>query len=408
MALDLGTVLAVVEVVNKAIEIYQRIESLPQQMTQLGGRMERLNKFLVRLELFVKRNPAKASSSLYSGQIEDLGKLLDGIKDNATKVYDLFERYQKGILSRSMDLEFRAKWLSHLWFSLIDNSPEKIQAIMDEIEYDRDLLRDYMSLMAIDRPPEPTPTSRAGKAGPGRQPSPAPSPSLVRPKRDYKVLFVDPYNTERSVVAEALLKLFGRRTLKAGGEWRIAEVQSAGFFVRNMSDCVDVIDCLQYSFKSFKKEWRPGNQRAVQTALAAVFDNKWYDYPFKQAIGDEITARHSRGLRKDMFGRFDFIVVFTGREHDNMIKLKEALGKNAAIPRGKGRVLQLGTFLSRDRATVQGILYPKMNPDGSQNRDNWNGKVAEIKTALKEFLKREMQWTPPHDNDVVTKDRTPP
>lgn len=371
MALDLGTVLAVVEVVNKAIEIYHRIEGLPQQMAQLGRRMELLNIFLVRLEVFVKKNPTRASSSLYPGQMEDLGKLLDGIKDKATKVYDLFERYQKGILSRSMDLEFRAKWMSHIWFSLIDNSPEKVQATMDEIEYDRDVLRDYMGLMAIDRPQAPTPTAGMGEGGPATQPSPAPSRPLAPPKRDYRVIFVDPYNTERSVIAEALLKLLGQRTLKAGGEWRIAEVHSSGFFVKKESDCVDVVDGLQYSFKSFKKEWRPGGQRAVQTALAAVFDNQWYDYPFKRTIRDEVTTRRSRGLKKDMFSRFDFIIVFTRREHDNMIKLKEALGKKAAGPRGKGRVLQLGTFLSNDRAIIQGILYPKMNPDGSQSRDNW-------------------------------------
>jgi protein-tyrosine-phosphatase len=381
MALDLGTVLAIIEIADKAIEIYKRIDGLPQQMSQLGRRLTKLNIFLVRLEVFIKTKPVTASASLYPGQQQDLGKLLDSIKENVTKVHDLFERYEKGILSRSMDLEFRAKWISNIWFSLIDNSPEKIQLIMEEIDYDRSVLSDYMAIMAIDRPQRPPaagrkPNTTSKAAGAARPAKPAGSP--VRSRQDYKVLFVDPYNTERSVVAESLLKLFGERTKNLttnGGpdpDWRISEVQSAGFFVKAGSDCVDVIDNLQYSFASFKKDWRPGGQKPVGTALAAVFDNQWYDYPFKRAVWDEASGRTSRGLRKDMFARFDFIFVFTRREHDNMVKLKEALGKTAVAPRGKGRVLHLGAFLAQGAGGgSKEILYPKTNPDGSQIRSNW-------------------------------------
>ena len=67
-----------VDLVQKAIAIYQRIENLPQQMTQLGRRMERLNIFLVRLKEFIAKNNKKsknAPATLYSGQVDDLGKL---------------------------------------------------------------------------------------------------------------------------------------------------------------------------------------------------------------------------------------------------------------------------------------------------------------------------------------------
>jgi hypothetical protein len=138
-------------------------------------------------------------------------------------------------------------------------------------------------------------------------------------------------------------------------------------------------------------------------AMAAVFDNKLYEYPFKQDVKTEVTARTSCGMRKDMFTRFDFIVVFALREHDNMVKLREAVRKRVAaeggvLPRGKGRVLQLGAYLSRRRdGGVREILTPQVTKDGKKNRENWNWKVSEIKTALKAFLKREMDWEQPDD-----------
>ncbi|KAK3905991.1 hypothetical protein C8A05DRAFT_12229 [Staphylotrichum tortipilum] len=428
MALDLGTLVTAVELVQKIIALYQRIDSLPQQMTQLGRRMERLNIFLVRLESFVKKNntkqPALAPGPLFSGQVEDLGKLLEGIKGNAAKVYDLFDRYEKGILSRSMNIEFRAKWMSQVWFSLVDSSPDKVQAIMEEIDYERGILSDYLGLMAIDKAHEesPGPSSprsgrKAEKTGGNasgavmKRPSPSPSRSPAPPRRSCKILFVDPYNEGRSVAAEALVKLLGQLTLKGHGDWRIADVCSAGFFAKNKGDCVDVIDGLDYSRRTFKLPWKPGAQSPSRMAMAAVFDNKWSDYPFKQDIRAEMTARTSCGMRKDMFTRFDFIFVFALREHDNMVKLREAVRKRVeaegrVLARGKGRVLQLGAYLSRRKGAVREILNPPVTKDGKKNRENWNWKVSEIKTALKAFLKREMDWEQPNDKGTAMGKKT--
>ncbi|KAK4158233.1 hypothetical protein C8A00DRAFT_10960 [Chaetomidium leptoderma] len=402
--MDLGTVITVVELVQKAIAIYERIENLPQQMAQLGRRMEHLNIFLVRLQNFLEGKPKK---ELLSGQLDDLRKLLERIKSNAAKVYDLFDRYKKGILSRSKDLEFRASWISHLWFSIVDNSADKVQVIMEDIDQQRSLLRDYLVLMAVEKAYQPRPgrTTEKDTAATAtamvKRPTPSPSPSP--PRRDYKILFVDPYNEARGVVAEALVKLLGQLTAKARGDWRIIEVQSAGFFAKAKSDCVGVIKGLDYSEKSFKKPWLPGGQKPHSTAMAAVFDNKWCDYPFKKDIRKEITARTSCGMRKDTFSSFDFIIVFTLREHDNMVKLKEALGKQKDIPRGKGRVLQLGTYLSQKRGEVREILHPDQRNlnDASKEREDWNRTVSDIKTALKGFLKQEMKWKQPDDKVIA-------
>jgi hypothetical protein len=426
--MDLGTVLTVVELVEKAITIYERIENLPQQMAQLGRRMENLNLFLVRLQNFLtesNKNNKKAKTQLLSGQLNDLRKLLAGIKANAEKVYDLFDRYKSGILSRSKDLKFRASWMTQVWFSIVDSSADKVQVIMEDIDDQRSLLRDYLVLMAVEKAYEPATTATTTRPGrdPAQKPTdgtlaaastkrrPAPSPSPTPPRRDYKILFVDPYNEARSVVAEALVKLLAQMTLRArggGGDWRIGEVSSAGFFTKRKNEAVHAIDGLDYSDRSFKLPWRPGGEAPDATALSAVFDNRWADFPFKKDIRKEILGRTSRGMPKDVFAKFDFVFVFTIREHDNMVKLKEALLKKegpGAVPRCKGRVLQLGTYLAQKRGQVREILNPVeagsvKSGDLKKHREAWNQQVSEIRTALKAFLKQEMRWTPPDDQDV--------
>ncbi|KAK3358547.1 hypothetical protein B0T24DRAFT_643787 [Lasiosphaeria ovina] len=444
MALDPGTILSAIEVVQRAIAIYHRVDELPSQMKHLGRRMERMNLFLVRFEAFVTNRPDTAYAALFSGQKDELAGVLESINGHAATAHDLFDRYEKGILSRTHDLQFRIKWATQLWFALVDSTPEKIQAVMDDIEFDRLLLSDYLGLMNAqgveilvnnvklqpqtgddagtekdktksnkeekhnskkdkkganaNKDNEKQPTSPLAVVS--KRPSPSPSPSPMPPRRDYKILFVDPYNLGRSVVAEALMKLLGQLTLRGNGSWRISEIHSAGFFTKNQSNCVDVIEGLDYSYESFNLGVRERNEAPEAAALAAVFDNNMYEYPFKKTIRDALAGRSTHGLRQDMFRHYDFIIVFTSREHDNVIKLKEALHRGGGaslsqLPRGKGRVLHLGAFVARDGGRPREIVTPPKNPDSAAFRHDWNVKVAQIKTAIKRFLEQEMAWQRP-------------
>ncbi|KAK3940176.1 hypothetical protein QBC46DRAFT_386150 [Diplogelasinospora grovesii] len=494
---DLGTIMTVIDLVNRAIAIYQRMEDLPTQMRQLNRRMKNLNVYLVRLEGFVRKKSASAYDNPFSGQKKELADILTSIKENVEKVYDLFERYEQGILSRSHDLRFRLKWASELWFSLVDKSPEKIQVIMEEIDNDRSILGDYMGFMNIQgvevlvndsqqakakhakdekekaeqakllaeihaalvekknggqkKDDKVSPTNEKKKekdkaegkkdtqSAPAReaeQTKPkaegakkkvetpqlqvvevkkarqtlrlSPSPSPTPPRKDYKVLFVDPHNIGRSVVAEGLMKLMRGLTQKANGDWRIQTIHSAGFFVWKKGLCADIIDNLDYSYKSFKMPLVDGGQAPNLIAMSALFDNKSYDFPFKKGITEKIMNRTSRGLKRDIFLEYDFIIVFTNREHDNMIKLKNAIKKNAEGKKitalRKGRVLHLGTYLNPDGPPKE-ILAPLK---GKEDREIWNRKVAEIKTAIKQFLKQEMKWKQPDQKAIESSNNLHP
>ena len=385
MSLSLDTIGQVYDLIVKAIEIYHRVENLPKQMVELGSRLERIDIFLARLNNFVKKNPSTAYDGLFAGQKEELGRIIEAIKENAIKAHDLFERYEKGILSREHDLTFRLKWASQIWFSLVDSSPDKIEALMKDIDSDRAFLSDYLSLLNAQGIEQ-----LLNKSGPPRAVSPGPTPS----RKDYAVLFVDPYNVARSVVAEACLKLYMTWTLDTKGEWRIGNCQSAGFFVRNKSDCAAVIDNLNYTYPSFKKPFQAGGESPERVPRAALFESA-PDYPHQKLVEDSIANRRSSGVTKSIFKDFDFIIVLTNREHDNMIKLKEALVRNegrSVTQRGKGRLLMLGTYLPGPSTE---ILLPTKNKDGTNNRANWNRTAAQIKTGVEGFLKKELGWKRP-------------
>ena len=387
MSVSPDIIFQAVDLVRKAIDIYHRVEGLPKQMDALGRRLEKLSFFLGHLAGFIKARPDTAYDHLLAGQKGELADIVESIKGNVAAAYDLFERYEKGILSRQHDMQFRVKWAAQMWFALVDNTPEKVGALMEDIDRDRTFLSDYLGLMNAQG------IEHLVNKGKGRAPSPSPqSPA----RKDYTVVFVDPYNQARSVVAAAWVGLLKAWTLERKSEWCIEHWLSAGFFVQNKCDCVDVINGLDYTYKSFKKPFKEGGAKPDWTPRAALFQNKRYNYPHKKIIEDRVGSWTSRGVRKGIFQDYDYIVVFTNREHDNMIKLKNALvkhGGRSAAPRGKGRLLMLGAYLS----PAAEILDPPKNKDGTNNRENWDRAVAQIKSAVEGFLKEEFQWQEPGD-----------
>ncbi|KAB5581266.1 hypothetical protein GE09DRAFT_1213657 [Coniochaeta sp. 2T2.1] len=118
--------------------------------------------------------------------------------------------------------------------------------------------------------------------------------------------------------------------------------------------------------------------------------------PSQVALEDQVW---SNGLRKDMFPKSDFILVFTSLDHERLLKVKTALvekeGAETVTAKGKGRVLHLGGYLTLDEIPREIEDPRKATKEPKVTRADWNWKAAQIKLAVKEFLKQEMQWKPP-------------
>jgi len=245
--------------------------------------------------------------------------------------------------------------------------------------------------------------SRDEKQSQKRPPKPSPSPSP--PRRDYSIVFIDPLNIGRGPIVASLTKLLKEWTVRTGGDWRIAQIDSRGFFVRKDSDCIQLIEGggMHFSHKSYKLDMKDGGVKVKATAVSALFDNKNYDYPFKKTVRKSIDGHVSRGVRRSMFASHDFILVFTGREHDNMLNLRKAVveadGRDAA-PKGKGKIIHLGRYLTKTGIPRE-IIDPAQNADGSDSKENWLAKVGQLKSAMKGFLKQELAWEQPSSTAVV-------
>ncbi|KAJ3480927.1 hypothetical protein NLG97_g7948 [Lecanicillium saksenae] len=391
MSLSPDMIFQTVDLVKKAVEIYRRVAGLPSQMNELGRRLEQLRILLGYLAGFIKTKPKTVYNELLDGQKGELQGIVRSIRANIDSAYDLFDRYEKGIISRRHDIQLRVKWAAQIWFSLADNTPEKIGALIESIDCDCMFLNHYFALMNAQCIERLINVDRQRIHN-----------MSLPPSKDYTMIFIDPYNQGRSVVAAAWVYTLMAFTLQARDPWRIKHCHAAGLFVKGRSDCVDIIESLDYTKKSFQKPFKNGGVAPDRIPCTALFSSAPYDHPDKRLLEDKIATWRSRGVRTSIFRDYDYIIVFMNRDHDNMIKLRNALVKQqgqAAAPPGKGKLLMLGAYLSPPSE----IPDAAKNKDGSNNRDNWDKTAAQLKTAIEGFLTEEFQWMAPSSSSASQK-----
>lgn len=411
MADALGTILSVIEVVNAAVDVFHKIHDCPDQMRLIGERMERLAARLTAVEAFLRRQTIDASGSGL-----ELLAVVAHIRTDSRRVQGLFTKFRDDV--GPFGWQFRFKLLTQVYFALGSNADE-IKELADRIDRHRVDLREgllFMGVVGIDdmhkivvqqgQQPAAAAAAAAVAVGPPKH-----LPSPVARRSDFNILFVDPYNDARSVVAEGYTKLLREWTVRAGDEWPLKLIHSAGFFVRG-GDGGGVDDVVQggirYLHPSYKLAMSDQGGRAPsRPALAALFDNGMFKgYGFKQDVRAQMEARRARGLARTMFKTYDYVAAFTDREYDNLIRLRAALverdGAQAAVGGGgKGRVVHLGSYIRhhyKPGERPQEILVPKDVDDRAQ----WNVKVGQLKIAIKCFLKREMGWERPKKGAAVS------
>lgn len=398
----LGTVLTVIEVVEKAIAMFHKFHDCPDQMRLIGERMERLDSRLKAVEGFIRMQVIDDSRN------DVLIDIIEDIRGDSKRVEVLFTKFNQD--RGPFGLQFRFKPLTQVYFALGSNADE-MKDLADEIEKHRLDLREELEFMGVVginaihkalQSQAHAQTQEQNLALEGMKQSsfsPAPPP----PRNDYNILFVDPYNEARSIAAEGYTKLLREWTVRTGGVWRIRLIHSAGFFVRSRGELTQMVEGMKYRYPTFKLATAEGGKGPNPTALDALFDNKMFVYPFKQDVKRQMESRRSRGMTSTIFKIYDCIMVFTNREYDNLVRLRKELvmrdGKRNVAGGGKGRVVHMGSYMHQSYSKRPGeILAPKENFD----RGQWNIRVGETKTAIKGFLKREMGWEQPKQGAVVT------
>jgi protein-tyrosine-phosphatase len=362
-----------IDIIERAIELYKKVKDMPEQIKKIGRRMERLDGYLHELQdlLDTKKNPG-GIASLRPVNTAQLEAIMKDIKKDGQKVYELLRKWEKNIGPGGVVLRF--DWFAHLVFAM-GSSPDKLDELADDIDKHLVDINHFIVILLgfaqnkqlVQRAPPP--------------PSPKLAPVTPSPQ-GFNVLFVDGFNVGRSRIAEAYCLLLGRSTIAIQGtsSWKVNKIYSAGILPTQKTSCAqELVD--------LGEKLVPGGAVPNSVAVESLFDNKSFDFPFKQRIREELEKSKSKGLPAQLFAEFDFVVVFTKGHELKMIKLRDMLIEkhgSSARPRGKGKIVLLGDYLTGKPGSE--IFEPQ------STRDEWNKTTAIIKASLKSFLKQDIGW----------------
>ncbi|KAI1369461.1 hypothetical protein F5Y08DRAFT_293356 [Xylaria arbuscula] len=384
--LSFGDVLALVQV---ALEIYSQIKDGPELLKNLGEEMKSLKLFVLSVKELLDEETNSTLARLRPMLTEQARADVKNLERSALPIKDLFRKYNND--QGPFGVTFRFKTATDIYFALGYNK-ETLNEMRDTVARAKQRLMHTLQLMGIFG--TGALLSNVGNGGPFPRVVPRPPAKQEDgTKRSApSIIYVDPHNLGRSRVAEAYTKLVREWTVRTGGISPVSFVHSAGFFAEDRSDCNDVLKRLDLqSTMEFSRLNRP----PLEVAMAALFENKYFNYPYKAQIRQAMMAQRSRGVTKNIF-KVDYILVFTRREYNNLLQLRKALSGlygATAVPEGKGHIIHLGQYLAQGK-TVE-ILDAMKDNNGNPSRENWNKTVGQIKTAVKGFLKEELNWKQP-------------
>lgn len=386
--------------VRDVVKFVEAVENAPREMKELNDRMRFLAMYLssLRTTLQHRRQQLKLFTE---DQHEMLVEIMNALGSDVRAVNVLYEdwRGNKG----PWGLEFRFSLPAKFWHELGPRK-EEMASLGESIDKRRKDLSDYLLLLGFQGMNELTDLVNQKTAAGRLTPEPTyASPFQPAPPReagtrsDYKIIFVDPYNEGRSVVAEAMARMMREWTKQAGGKWCVSMIHSAGFHTRHQGDIEGfVADKLVVPKGANTLPWRKGGNHPNPFALKAMFDPSMCRPRVRNEIQPEVTNRRSRGVRKNIFQQYDYIVVFHSREYNNLLALKRTLlsreGPSIA-PEGRGMIVHIGAP-TLSGSTMNVLDVDRKTPEEMKPR-KWLSKVAEIRGLTQDFLVRRVGWQVP-------------
>lgn len=184
----------------------------------------------------------------------------------------------------------------------------------------------------------------------------------------------------RSVVAMAYAKLVREWTVRTNNPWHIKTIYSAG--IRIQDSIADVQESIEIPMMS-------GNKPPTALALDALFDNRLFNYPYKEQIQKETHEYRLRGLKEGVFRNHDYIFLFNRHDRTRMERLREAMVAKrgaAAVRPNRGKLVLLGEYEDPAKATIL---------DPPNTREGWNRTMGRIKISFKKFIIKELGWVQP-------------
>ncbi|KAJ9634145.1 hypothetical protein H2204_006476 [Knufia peltigerae] len=393
MSIGFGDALAVVE---KAIALYDKMTDAIETVQFMGIRLEGIRDQIMIAQRLVPDSKNDILLKLDRDLYEMIKKTIKKIEVDAQATQVILDAWY-GKKTGILDSTWRSKLVADVVNSLIKGKGDELKKLNQRLEEYQTSLNHFIGMVntfyikeLIDRD-----TTNKGKklavAGTPSAVSRSPSPAK---RQQYRVIFVDPYNEGRSVVAQSYLYLVHQWTVRTENYWPLNKWESAGMRVRARSAFVPQLQALGLSKPI---QFADGNVPSSPNAIDALFGQPYFNYAYKEPIRQGAAKRLSRGLPVDIFDHYEFILVFTKEQQAILEALREHIARTQ--PKFKevnqrARILLLGSYSKAGQ-----IYTPSATGDAEELKKRWGKVINQIKGSVKGFLELECGWKPPKKED---------
>lgn len=247
---SIGDAIAVVEM---AVALYQRIHDQPEEIQRIGEQMQGLSSYLADVDRLISDGSRQYLANLQSRQ--RFRAVADNIKRDCEDVLEILETWE------------RTGRLLRVFFS-IGRNPTRLSNLMANIDRNKWELHQILQLQ---QSLTSTPIPAVANIG------------AAKSRQDYGIVFVDPSNVGRSKVAEGYMRLLQQWTTRTNGTWPVKFAHSAGMGTRGRSDSIDILLSLDVAVP-----FNDGYKAPNEIAMASLFDNKFFNYPYKGDVKNYI------------------------------------------------------------------------------------------------------------------------
>ncbi|KAL6249965.1 hypothetical protein RBB50_002266 [Rhinocladiella similis] len=392
MSIGFGDALAAVE---KAIALYQKMVDAVETVQFMGIRLEGIRDQIMIAERLVPDSKTNILLSLDRDLYEMIRKTIGKIEVDAQATQVILDAWY-GKKTGILDTTWRSQLVANVVNSLIKGKDSELKKLNQRLEDYQRSLNHFIGMVntfyikeLIDRD-----TNKGKKLALGTTPEVRRSPSPAK-RQQYRVIFVDPYNEGRSVVAQSYLYLVHQWTVRTENHWPLSKWESAGMRVRARSAFVPQLQALGLSKPI---QFADGNVPSSSHAINALFGQPYFNYAFKEPIRQRAAKRLSRGLPANIFDQYEFILVFTNEQ----LAILEALREHVVRTQPKykevnqrARIVLLGSYSKAGQ-----IYTPNTTDNAEELKKRWGKVVNQIKGSVKGFLELECGWKPPKKEDA--------
>lgn len=357
--------------ITTAIEIGKRIIDAPKEILAIIKSLENLETYMVELKDLVESSATELKESTKTRLEQILRDIEVDVKDTE-KILRAWEVKEgpRGIKLR-LEPVHRAIWP-------FGSNPKRMKEIQANIERQQRKVALYIPFILR--------TMLKAKAHDIKVLVPKPSvdiPARRNYKTQYNNIFVDPYNEGRSVIAQAYTRLLRDWTIRTNGHWPLNWNQSAGHLVKMQSETVTIQERIGMKMVN-------GGEKALATPTACLFERSLFQGSYKDELWENTLEHASRGLKKNVFTDYDFILVFNKEHAEQFEAPREAFAAEDMVKAGMGKLKLLGAYGYTGTAEIWNPWT--RNGKVSQARAAWDPVVWNIQTSVEAFLETECGW----------------